>query len=132
MEKLYKENQIGKANIFDRYFYFVLQQTRISIMLGHDLTFESENYEGNTAYKIHLEGLKQYEEIIKELREEIKSMDIKDREFLLKDSLFNNTAYPDLGFQKELINLSKSLKTEYTQETPYISEDLVKWFYMDI
>lgn len=38
MEKLYKENQIGKANIFDRYFYFVLQQTRISIMLEKSTT----------------------------------------------------------------------------------------------
>lgn len=132
MEKLYKEKQIGKANIFDRYFHFLLEQTRVTIMLGHDLTFSSKNYDGKTAYDIHLEGLKQYQEILEELRNEIKEMDIKDRQFLMKDSLFNNTQYTDFGFLKELSNMSKKLGTEYTQEEPNISEALLKWFYMDV
>lgn len=132
MEKLYKEKQIGKANIFDRYFYFVLEHTRLSIILGHDLLLDNKNYGGNKAYDIHLEGLKEYEKKIKELREEIMEMDIEDRKFLMEDSLFRRTEYPDLGFPKELRTLAKSLGTEYTQEEPDISENLTEWFYMDI
>lgn len=88
MKKLYKEKQIGKANIFDRYFYFLLEHTRLSIMLGHDLILDNKKYGENKAYDIYLEGLKEYEKNIKELREEIMEMDIEGKKFLMEDSLF--------------------------------------------
>lgn len=128
MEKLYKENQIGKANIFDRYYYFTLALLRAKLMIGCDMIHMEKNPE---MLKTHEESLVQYEEITNELLNEIKSMDIKDRKFLFKDSKFAETKYVCDGFMKELYEKGVSLQTEYTQSNPYMSEELIKWFYMD-
>lgn len=109
----------GKSNLIDRFIYFQLEKLR------SELWFMTTGMEG------HEVSLKVVNEELEKLRQEISKLDLESLKNLKKDSLalryFNTGDYSHGEWNKLIQDLGKSLETEYTQDEPRISKELLIW-----
>lgn len=114
-----KEKSRGKSNLLDRFIYFQIEKLRC------EMWYLMTNSEG---HKMSLEVLNGEIEM---LGSEIAKLTDEDLELLKKDSVainqFNIGLTPLGDWNNLLMSMGSTLETEYTQNEPRISEELLVW-----